>query len=138
LAGQARAIVGTPLTDQIVSARVRPVAYSGGGTQDRWLGIVARYSDERNFYYLTLRSGNTLSLRKLVNGAITTLGTVPLSGAVGTNYQLRLEATGSQLRAYVNGVLTLQATDTSHLSGAGGLMTFKTAARFDDYLAYQP
>jgi hypothetical protein len=138
VAGSARAIVGTPLADQIVSARVRPLAYSVGGTQDRWLGIVARYADERNFYYLTLRSGNTLSLRKLVNGAITTLGTVPLSGAVNTTYQLRLEATGSQLRAYVNGVLTLQATDASHASGAGGLMTFKTAARFDDYLAYQP
>jgi len=138
VSGEARAIVGTPLGDQIVSARVRPVAYSGGGTQDRWLGILARYSDERNFYYLTLRSGNTLSLRKLVNGAITTLGTVPLSGAVNTTYQLRLEATGSQLRAYVNGVLKLQATDASHVSGAGGLMTFKTAARFDDYVAYQP
>jgi hypothetical protein len=138
VAGEARAIVGTALVDQIVSARVRPVAYSAGGTQDRWLGIVARYSDERNYYYLTLRSGNTLSMRKLVNGAITTLGTVPLSGAVGTNYQLRLEATGTQLRAYVNGVLTIQASDTSHVSGAGGLMTFKAAARFDDYLAYQP
>jgi hypothetical protein len=138
VAGQARAIVGTPVADQIVSARVRPVAYSVDGTQDRWLGLVARYSDERNYYYLTLRSGNTLSLRKLVNGAISTLGTVPLSGAVGTTYQLRLETTGSQLRAYVNGVLTLQATDASHAFGAGGLMTFKTAARFDDYLAYQP
>jgi hypothetical protein len=136
--GEARAIIGTPLADQIVAARVRPIAYAAGGTQERWLGIVARHSDDRNYYYLTLRSGNTLSLRKLVNGAITTLGSVTLNAAPDTTYRLRLEAVGTQLRAYVNGVLTLQATDSSHAAGSGGLMTYKTAAQFDDYLAYQP
>jgi hypothetical protein len=136
--GEARAIIGTPLADQIVAARVRPIAYAAGGTQERWLGIVARHSDDRNYYYLTLRSGNTLSLRKLVNGAITTLASVTLNAAPNTTYRLRLEAVGTQLRAYVNGVLTLQATDSSHAAGAGGLMTYKTAAQFDDYLAYQP
>jgi hypothetical protein len=138
VAGEARAIIGTPLTDQIISARVRPIAYASGGTQERWSGIVARYTDERNYYYLTLRSGNTLSLRKLVNGAISTLGTVALSAAPNVSYTLRLESVGAQLRVYVNGVLTLQASDSSLAAGAGGLMTFKTAARFDDYVAYQP
>lgn len=136
--GDARAIIGTPLADQIVSARVRPTAYAAGGTQDRWLGIAARYSDDRNFYYLTLRSGNTLSLRKVVNGAITTLGSVTLNAAPNTTYRLRLEAVGMQLRAYVNGVLTLQSADSSHTAGAGGLVTYKAAAQFDDYVAYQP
>jgi hypothetical protein len=51
---------------------------------------------------------------------------------------LRLEVVGNQLRGYVNGNLMLQATDSSHTAGISGLMTNKSATRFDDYVAYQP
>jgi hypothetical protein len=32
----------------------------------------------------------------------------------------------------------MQATDTTHKKGRAGLMTYKAAAEFDDYVAYQP
>jgi hypothetical protein len=137
--GDARALIGTPTDDQIVSARVRPIAYAAAtGSQERWAGLIARYTDDRNYYYLSLRSSNTLSLRKLINGAITTIATVPFNVSVGTWYSLRLEATGNALRAYVNESLALQATDNSHPEGRAGPTTFKAAAEFDDYLSYQP
>jgi hypothetical protein len=137
--GDARATIGTPTGDQVVEARVRPVAYAApSGTQERWTGVFARFKDPQNYYYLSLRSGNTLSLRKLINGAITPLATTPFTSSIGSTYQLRLEAVGTQLRAFVNGVQLLQANDTSHVSGSGGLVTFKAAATFDDYSAYQP
>ena len=137
--GDARAAIGTPTDDQVVEARVRPTSYAAPqGTQERWSGLIARYRDAQNYYYVTLRSGGTVSLRKLTNGAITTLTSAPLNVSLGTTYLLRLEAVGNQLRVFVNGDQLLQAQDGSHPSGSGGLVTYKTAVTFDDYVAYQP
>lgn len=137
--GDARAAGGTPTDDQVVEARVQPTAYAAAsGTQERWTGILARYRDAQNYYYLSLRSSNTVSLRKLVNGSIATLATAPLTVTIGAPHVLRLEAVGNQLRGYVDGALVVQATDNSHASGTGGLVTYKAAASFDNYVSYQP
>ncbi len=138
-AGDARAAVGTPTGDQVVEARVRPTAYAApSGSQERWLGVFARFKDPQNFYYLSLRSGNTVSLRKVVNGAITTLASAPFTVALDTTHRLRFEVVGTQLRGFVDGKLLLQARDAELTEGSGGVATFKTAASFDDYSAYQP
>jgi hypothetical protein len=42
------------------------------------------------------------------------------------------------LRKVVNGVQTLQATDSSHASGQGGILTYKAAAEYVSYFAWQP
>ena len=137
--GDARALIGTPTDDQVVSLRVRPTAFAAPAAgQDRWVGLIARYTDDRNFYYVTLRSSNKLSLRKVVNGAITEIGSVPLAVNLGSTYALRLETTGQSLRAYLNDALVMQAVDSSHAKGRGGAVTYKAAAQFDDYAAYQP
>ena len=99
---------------------------------------MARYVDASNYYYMTVRSSNTLSLRKVTNGAVTVLATVPLTVSKDTSYALRLEAVGNQLRGYVNGRLLVEATDTTHARGMGGAVMFKTSADFLDYRAYQP
>ena len=137
--GDARALIGTPTDDQVVSFRVRPTAFAAGSAaQDRWVGLIARYTDDRNYYYVSLRNSNKLSLRKLVNGAITEIGSVPLNVSAGSTYALRLEVTGQWLRAYLNDALVIQKVDSSHAKGQGGAVTFKAAAQFDDYSAYQP
>ena len=78
------------------------------GTQDPWVGIAAHLVDEQNYYYLTLRRSNQLSLRRVVNGQIQVLATVPQPVATGTWYDLRLEMIGTNIRAYVNGDLRIQ------------------------------
>ncbi len=139
IGAEARALMGPPLTDQVVRARIRPIAYAAAtGSQERWSGLVARHVDDSNYYYVTLRTSNQLSLRKLINGSIVTLGTVPLAVSLNSTYDVRLEAVGGQLRVFVNGQLRLQAHDGSHARGRGGLMTYKAAVQYDDYLAYQP
>jgi len=139
IGGDARFAIGTLTGDQVVQARVKPTAYAApSGTQERWIGVFARFKDPQNFYYLSLRSGNTVSLRKVVNGAITTLASAPFSVVLGKPHLLRLEVTGTQLRGYVGGVQRLQASDAALAEGSGGLVTYKTAATFDDYVAYQP
>jgi hypothetical protein len=108
------------------------------GTGIRWFGVMARYVDAQNFYYLTVRSDSTISLRKLVNGSIQVLDSAPFSVTTGTRYELRLEAIGNSLRAYVNGNVLLEATDTSHPRGKTGVVMYKAAATFDDFIAWEP
>lgn len=139
VSAEARSLIGANVEDQVVRAKIRPVAYRAPeGAQERWSGLIARYTDDGNYYYVTLRSSNNLSLRKLVNGQIFELASQPYTLNLGTPYDVRLEAVGDQLRVVVNGQPRLQAHDSSHTRGAGGLMTWKTSAEFDDYVAYQP
>lgn len=131
----ARAIVGLPINNQVVHARVRRTGAAG---TNNWFGVAARYRDANNYYYVTLRNDNTLSLRKLVNGAITELDTAAFTTASNTYYRLRLEAIGNQLRVYINDVLRLEATDASHTSGRYGPVMYRTAAQYDYVQAFEP
>jgi hypothetical protein len=138
VAGDARATVGVITDDQSVDVRARATTFAGGSGGDRWFGAITRYTNETNYYYVSLRSSNMLSLRKVTNGQITVLRSMALPVVLGRWYRLRLEAVGSQLRAYVNGSLKLEASDTTHARGQTGIVTFRTAAEFDDYRAIQP
>jgi hypothetical protein len=122
-----------------VEFKVRATAFaSGGGTGDRWFGAMARYTNDTNYYYVSMRSGGTISLRKVVNGVITVLATANMPVAVNNWYTLRLEAVGSRLRAYVDGKLALEAADSAHASGRTGMVTYRTAAQFQLFRAVQP
>jgi hypothetical protein len=132
-----RATVGVDTDDQILAARAKAVSF--GTSANAWFGLIARYVDDRNYYYVTVRRDNTISLRKLVNGAIHVLDTAALTVNPGAWYQLRLEAVGNRVRTYVNGNLVLEAVDNQPIqSGRYGMMTYKTIARFDDFAASQP
>lgn len=135
--GDARALVGNVGKDQIVQTRVRPLQFAAA-SGSRWFGVIARYKDAGNFYYVTLRNSNEVSLRKLVNGQSFTLATAPLSVALNQWYDVRLAAVGTSLRVWINGKQVLAATDSSHTAGRFGLATYKTAASYDDVVAYDP
>src|SRR4051812_39848252 len=92
-----------PTDDQQVEVLVNPTAFANGGSGDKWVGAMTRYSGDSNYYYVSLRSGGTLSLRKVVNGTIGVLATATMPVTPNNWYSLRLEAVGSRLRAYVNG-----------------------------------
>ena len=112
--GDARIFSRTPIPDQVVSARMRPLAYGAtSGSQDPWIGVAARVVDANNYLYMTLRRSNQLSLRKLVNGYIQVLTTVPVNVAANQWYDLRLEVIGKLIRGYVNGDLKFELNDSS-------------------------
>ncbi|GFE87004.1 FG-GAP repeat protein [Steroidobacter agaridevorans] len=123
--------------DQIVAADLRPTQFDGA---DRWIGLAARYVDANNYVYVTLRSSNTLQIKKLVNGAIQTLASVPFTIATNTTYRVRLETVGSRVRVYVNGELRLEAADAPNTSTAkrAGVVMYKTAAEVDNFSLFQP
>jgi hypothetical protein len=134
-----RAVVGPEQivnTDQVMEARVRPRAFNAAG--EPWFGVMARFADPNNYVYVSLRRSNTVTLRKLVNGSIVQLGSAVLTVTPNTWYTVRLEAVGSRLRAYVNGRLVLEATDPQPMIGRVGLVSYRTAADFDDIRAVVP
>jgi hypothetical protein len=135
LASGARAITGVATDDQIVHSRMRRTSAAG---TNNWFGLATRYRDSGNYYYFTLRNDNTLSLRKLVNGAITELDTAPFTVAGNTWYRTRFEAVGTQLRVYINDSLRLEATDSSHASGRYGPVMYRAGVEYDDLVAVEP
>lgn len=135
-AGATQIYYGT-FGDQIVQADLRPTAFSG---TDRWVGLIARYRDEANYYYVTLRNTGSLDIRRLVNGSIQTLATVPFTVQPNVNYRVRFEAIGTRLRVYVNGTLRAEATDASltRAVSSAGVATFKAALDVDNFSVVQP
>ncbi|GIJ60835.1 pectate lyase family protein [Virgisporangium aurantiacum] len=126
----ARARAGTASwTDYAVTARVRPTAFNGS---NRFVAVLARAQSNTSYYYLALRSNNTVELKKLVNGSSTTLATASVTVTVGTWYTLRLEVSGTSLRGTVNGGAATSATDSQFGSGQIGVATFNATASFDD------
>jgi ferredoxin len=141
--GYARLTVGARTDDQVVQVRVRPTSFT---EPDCWVGVLLRYQDVRNHTYLSLRGRGNISLWRRTNGAIQQIGTRSIAVATGTWYTLRVETVGGETRVFVND--TLQFTTTAELGptnpdvqgqkGTVGLITQKSTADFDDFLAYQP
>jgi pectate lyase len=138
LTGGARAsLSGGMRSDQIVEADLRPTQFSG---VDRWFGLMARYRDDSNYHYVTLRTSNTLEIKKLVNGAIQTLSRVPFTVQANVSYRVRLETIGARVRVYVNGTLRAEATDASAAPARSsvGVASYKAAMDSDNFVVTQP
>ena len=136
--GDARILHGHPTDDQVVrvTARLNSIGTQPSGSH--WIGALVRYTDPSNYYYVTLRTSNELSLRKVVNGVITELDREPFTMQFNQPYRLRIEAIGTQLVVYVNDQVRLQASDSSHSQGRSGVVTYRAAASFSGYSAWQP
>lgn len=139
----ARRFTGARTGDQIVQVRIKPTSFAG---PDYWVGLVARWQDERNHLYVTLRQRGVIALWRRTNGAITQLATRQLPVNVGQWYTVRVEIINGQTRVLVNDQLQLASsadpgpmmTDGTEQKGQVGLSTFRATAEFDDFLAYQP
>ncbi|MBM0104811.1 hypothetical protein JM946_08630 [Steroidobacter sp. S1-65] len=135
-AGGASSFTGHSSTDQSIYARLRQDAV-GTGTQP-WFGLFVRYRDASNYYYVTVRNSNEISLRRLVNGVTQVLDSAPFTVSTGTWYPLRLEAIRDQLRVYVGNRLVLEATDSAISEGRYGAVMYKSATTYDDVVVTQP
>ncbi|HTU66441.1 MAG TPA: hypothetical protein VMF52_10870, partial [Steroidobacteraceae bacterium] len=138
--GDAKWFSKVAIGNQVVSARVRSMAYgTTTGTNDAWFGIAAHVIDDRNYYYVTLRRRNELSLRRMVNGQVQVIATVPQGVTPNNWYDLRLEIIGKDIRAYVDGELRISTKDPTMTGGGrSGLLMYKTAADWYHFISYQP
>ncbi|WP_440070571.1 pectate lyase family protein [Streptosporangium sp. OZ121] len=125
----ARTVVGTGWSGQAVQARVKPIAFNGGG---RYVAVLARAQSSGNYYYLGLSNSGSVVLGKRTGGAPATLDSAAATVTPGTWYTLRLEAFGTTLRGFVNNVEVVSATDSTFSSGKVGLAGYYASASFDD------
>ncbi|MBB5867012.1 hypothetical protein F4553_000391 [Allocatelliglobosispora scoriae] len=127
----ARLFAGTTTwTDYTVEARVKPLGFDGA---DRFLGLVARSSGSTSFDRLVLRNTGRAELQAVRSGAVTVLGSLPLTVTTGTWYTLRLEASGGTIRGFVNGVAAGSGSSQS-ATGRIGVQTFRATGSFDDVI----
>ena len=135
LAGDAGALLDADRTSQSVSAEITPTAVNGS---DRWVGLVTRYTDESNYYYVTIRAptegSKRIVLKRMQNGIWSDLVTYPVATGFGLNQRIRLtlESTGDYHAVYLDNELLMRAYDGAHPHGKAGLRMYKAAAEFDN------
>lgn len=121
--------------DYSVEAEVRPLSLDG------LAGLVFRYHTNRHYYTFALSDGTTarLALRLPIEKTIRVpewreLAHADFAYDSKRYYRLRVENDGAQIRAFIDGKLILQATDSEILKGKAGL-TASTPVRFRDFRA---
>ncbi|SCE77725.1 Pectate lyase [Micromonospora coriariae] len=119
----------TSWTDYSVQARVRPVSF---GSSSALVGLAARSSSSTKMYRLALLGSGRAELQAVNGSATTSIGSASLGIGTGSWYTLRIEASGSTIRGFVNG--TQIAAGSNSLVGAGriGLVTAYASGGFDD------
>ncbi|RCW51686.1 immunoglobulin-like domain-containing protein [Paenibacillus prosopidis] len=88
-------------------------------------GIVARYTDNNNYYMFRLNptSINKLELSKKVSGTSTTLGSSNFTTVKGKWYTMRMVVDGNTIRCYIDGTRIFSITDNSLAAGKVGFRT---------------
>ncbi|MFG2164186.1 pectate lyase family protein [Micromonospora chersina] len=126
----ARAFAGqTGWTDYQVQARVKPLSFNGA---NRLVGLASRSTSSTKMYRLALTNANRAELQMVNGSQISVLGSAALTVATGTWYTLRIEASGSTIRGFVNGTQIAAGTDTAYAAGRIVLVTAYASAVFDD------
>jgi rhamnogalacturonan endolyase len=127
-------VTGDPLwTSYTVSAKVRPLSLA------EMAGIVFRYHTNRHYYLFSISGGNKarLALRLPLDHALRVidwkeLGAAAVKYDVTRYHELRVENDGPKIRAYVDGSLVIEATDSEILNGQAGISA-NIPARFTDF-----
>jgi rhamnogalacturonan endolyase len=119
--------------DYAVEVKVKPLSLA------RMAGVVFRYHTNRHYYLFALAGGNRVRLARhlTLEPELRVPGWKELAGAdfryeATRYYLLRVETAGPRIRAYVDGKLVLEASDTELPKGKAGI-TASGPARFQDF-----
>ena len=118
----------TSWTAYRVQARVKPLSFGSGGV----VGLLSRASGSTKFYRLALLPGNQVQLQAVNGSSVTVIGSASRTVATGTWYTLAIEASGTTIRATVDGAQVAQGTNSLVASGRIGFQTLYSTASFDD------
>ncbi len=129
-------------------ARIEVDSTKADGPEDNDFGIVCRYQDENNFYFLEISSDGYYGIGKYRNNQLVLIGSEQMQSADAimqgnTTNHLRADCVGNKLSLYVNGVKLAEVDDPDFLAGKVGLIagTFKTPGvdiRFDNFSVKVP
>jgi hypothetical protein len=112
------------------------------GIKEQMAGVVFRYQDEKNYYYVRASSlGNTFRFFKVVNGQRSSPIGPEMEIPGDTWHELTVECQGNQIRCLFNGEEVLPTiTDTSFTSGKIGFWTKSDSVSYfsDTHIHYTP
>jgi len=119
-----------------------------GGPDENLFGVVCRYQDQNNFYFLAVSSDGKYGIGKFVNGQETLLGADDMQPNIiihqgNTTNILTASCTGNTLQLTVNGTQLATVQDDTFSSGDVGLLvgTFGLQGAyilFDDFIVSAP
>ena len=130
--GEGLAVAGDPTwTDYSVQANIKLYDLNTLAAS----GIIARYTDNNNYYMLRLHQSGQLQLYRKLAGTFAQIGSANVSVATNTTYTLKLTVAGNQLTGYLNGNLLISTIDSYLPNGEIGARTYIQTASFDDFTA---
>jgi len=121
-----------------------------GGPDDNSLGVICRYQDNSNFYYLAISNDGYAAIYRYLQGEFTVISSEDgqWQKVVGiypgsTPNHIRADCIGNALTLYVNGVQIATAIDDSFMGGQVSLAagTFGTGGvdiLFKNFYVYRP
>lgn len=98
-------------------------------------GLVMRFLDVNNYYLLAVRDDSryghaNIQFHKFLNGSVVNLsGQYDISWPAATTKTVRFESSGNTLKAFVDGTLIVQVTDSSFASGGAGLRSHSASGQ---------
>jgi hypothetical protein len=133
------------LPDNVV---IEVSASKTGGPDDNNYGVICRYQDEQNFYFLVISSDGYYGIGKVKEGkqSLVNRTEMPPSQDIkqgsDTN-RIRADCAGNTLKLYVNGILLDTQKDSDFSTGTVGVIvgTFEETGveiRFDDFMVWEP
>ena len=115
--------------------RVDAFAPQGSGA---WIGLLARYVDANNHYYVTIRNNGQIQIRKIVNGVITVLASANFTAARGQYYRRAVPGHERPAAAVCGSRARGDGARSRYREGQYGLATYRAAANFSSLVVYQP
>jgi len=118
----------------LTNVRIEVETTKLSGPDDNEFGIICRYQNPQNFYFLTISSDGYYGITKLVDDQFSLVGMDNLLFSENINQgensknTLRAECDGTHLRLYANGTLLAETTDVDLDTGDIGLI----AGTFDE------
>ena len=114
------ALSSTVYGDLSVAVRFKPIS----GREDQAAGIIFRVQDKDNYYILRANALEAnVNLYQYASGRRSSIKEGSAKVVSGQWQELRLEASGSRLRGFLNGQSVVEATDASYKAGRVGLWT---------------
>jgi hypothetical protein len=124
-------LADTDWTNQSVQADIRVTNFPAS---DGFVALASRYRDFNDYYYVSLRHGDRLALRKKVGGVVIELAAMEFPVTPGRTYRVRLDTRADDLYASVDGTVMLHARDHSLTRGAAGFRGYHATYDLDNVL----
>lgn len=107
--------------------RIQVEASLESGSEMNDIGIICRYQDEENFYFMTIGSDGFYGVSKIVKGdeslvGMTEFGKSDAIKSGNTSNTIQASCIGSEIVLSVNGTELARVTDTDLTSGTVGLL----------------